>query len=96
MKYKLKNGEEVDLEITMRKLFKYEKETGDHSITRMIAENSNQGASVETCCKVIYIGYICGKNNQKYSLNDFMDNINFNIADIINTAYELVSSNSKN
>lgn len=98
MKYVLKDGKEVNLVVNYNNLFKFQREYKyAKDLVPIVMQKGS--ADLESIIQIVYVGYLGGNNSEPLmSYEEFLNNIDFNIARDLNIFSELVSNraNEKN
>ena len=88
----LNDGEELKLMLTMRNAVDYEKETGDHSISRLVTSFAQgQTPTLEEMNKVIYIAHKGVPTQKQYTLDEMIDVLPMDLSSILEIVYSLIS-----
>lgn len=98
MKYVLKDGKEVNLIVNYNNLFKFQREYKyAKDLVPIVMQKGS--ADLESIIQIVYVGYMGGNNPEPImSYEEFLNNIDFNLARDLNIFSELVSNraNEKN
>jgi len=95
-KLKLKNGKEVNLEITYGKLFEFQRKYKDIAKDLIEVVTRKQTTDHETIMQIIYVGYLGGKNEEPIlSYEEFLDSIDFDFKRDLILFSNLVGANDR-
>lgn len=93
-KLKLKNGKEVNLEITYGKLFEFQRKYKDIAKDLIEVVTRKQTTDHETIMQLIYIGYLGGKNEEPIlTYDDFLNELGFDFERDLTLFSKLVKNN---
>lgn len=96
-KLKLKNGKEVNLEVTYMKLFEFQRRYKDISKDLIEVVVKKQAMDHETIMQIIYVGYLGGKNEEPIlSYEEFLNELGFNYTRDLMLFNNLVKTDEKN